>query len=197
MEENKKRRGAPRKLYTEGEAPRRVHTQLKTWIYNLVPQDRPLNEILEELITVSYADKDQRDIASHQKRIQELEYELSKERIELYNLQQTQMHKEEVQRSILMQRKYIGNVLRRIIKTSFSSRKVTTKAEWYEKLYGITFDIPAMDKLLADTSISIEQLYEMSEMDLIETVSARKIGKGQKEPEIMQEILSKEEGGKK
>jgi len=144
-----------------------------------------------------YANKDEKDLSLLKKKAAELEYELSKVKVEIHNKEQAIQHQEEVQRSIIMQRKYMASVLRRIIKTSFSSRKVTTKPEWIEKLYGMSFDIPSLDTLLADTSKSIEQLYEISEMDLIEIVSARKISKGQKEPEIMQEILANEESDKK
>ena len=193
----KRKRGAPRKVFTLEDAPRRLETQIKTWIYGLFPAGRPINEVLEELLTVAYANKDEKDLSLLKKKAAELEYELSKVKVEIHNKEQAIQHQEEVQRSIIMQRKYMASVLRRIIKTSFSSRKVTTKPEWIEKLYGMSFDIPSLDTLLADTSKSIEQLYEISEMDLIEIVSARKISKGQKEPEIMQEILANEESDKK
>ena len=185
----KRKKGAPRKIFTREDTPRDIHTKVKTSVFNLIPAGRPINEVLEELLTAAYANREQKDLIETRKKVQKLEYELAKARIELHNIEEGMKQQRELQRAIAMQRKYLGAALRIIIKKSWGSRKVTTKQEWLEKLYGISFDIPALDKILADTSISsVDRITDMPDLELIEAVSARKLNTGEKEAEIMQTI---------
>ncbi len=182
----KRKRGAPRKVFTEENTPRRLETQLKTWVYNLVPHDRPLNDVLEELITAAFGNSEQRDLAELKKKAEEMEYELSKVKVEIYNIEESIKRKKELQKSITMQRKYIAFCLRRIAKLEYNSKKVTTRLEWLERSYGITFDVRQMDKFLKNSTL--EDIERIPETEFIEEMNARKTKKGEKEEEIMKEI---------
>lgn len=191
-ESEKRKRGAPIKVFTEDEMPRSIHTTIKSGVFKLLPHGRAINDVIEDLITAAFGDSDERELAELRKEAQDLEYQLSKIRVEIHNKEQAIQRHKELQNIIKKSQEYALTSFRLLfdlIDSRSAEKKISMDSDMISQIYGISFNVKKCNE-------NWELVKEMPDEGLISYLSLKKLDnvKSKKDVEIL-DVIRKKEGG--
>lgn len=184
------RRGRPRKLVRmEGDLPVEIHTAIAKRIYDLVPDHVRWKDLLEQFIIARFGDPDEAEIEALQAELDSLETERARKKIQLDEKLKEKRRKEELQKSIEIQRRYCAEAFRVLIGKIKKNHGtgVTMKEEFISKIYGISFNRHAVNN-------SWDELIDVQDWPdemIIERFGIRKTERGEREDEIMRAVKAK------
>ncbi len=175
--------GRPRKLYLQGQARITTSLSVKEEIRDLIPREKKISREFEEFIVWKYGEKEENDLQSLIKQREELLSKLGRIDFDIRDIERRIKDKEEMRKSLKIQEKYKANVLRSLL-SKYKAHPPELNSDWLLRTYGISFTVPKGNwKEIA------EDIEKMDDSLLIDTFSVKKVGIGQREKEVMQEVL--------
>lgn len=185
------RRGPPRKVFTESNFPREIHTTIPNHVFQLLPEGT-INSVLEALITAAYGDKEKRELEEQRKKVSDLEIELSRERVRLAEIEKSVREKEQMEEALKKQDRYMAHAFRRIVREARSYGRITMKPEWISRIYGISMDVKKVNRDLEASGGKIAALLSRHDYELVENYGITKEQRGKMEPELVREMEAEE-----
>jgi hypothetical protein len=185
---NKGKKGRPRKLVRmEGDIPIEIHTSIAKRFYDLVPEHVRWKDLLEQFIIARFSDPKEAEIEKLQDELDRLDTERAKKKVQLDEKLKEKKRKEDLQKSIEVQRRYCAQAFRTLVQKIRKSgdSKIRMPPEVISRVYGISFNLKHASEEW-DEMINID---EWSDIDLIEKFDIRKESKGEREDEIMKTVM--------
>ncbi|MCL5793389.1 MAG: hypothetical protein M1138_00945 [Candidatus Thermoplasmatota archaeon] len=176
----------------EADLPVGIHTTISKRIYDMVPKDTRWKDLLEEIILAKFGNAEEVEIANLQKKIEDLQLEMARARIELEAKIQQKKRDEELRKALRIEEKYAVRAFRHLIgiliKARSSRKSMGMKLEVIEKRWGITFDRERLNSEYEDFLIEFEAGL-LSDDEILRRYSVKKVNVGAElEPEIKAQI---------
>ena len=187
--------GRPRKMVTDiDDLQVEIHTTISKKAHDMVPKNVRWKDLIEEDIYARYGNQEEIEISILQKKIDELQLEMARARVELEEKKRNKEREEELRKALRIEEKYPAFAFRNFIASQIKRKKglppITMYDEFIRERWGISFDREKLNHDITENDFRVdfeENLITNEEM--VEKYSIKKVSsQAELAHEINQEI---------
>jgi len=137
-----------------------LHTTISKRAHDLVPKNIRWKDFIEESIYARFGDRRDAEISALQKKLEELQYEVSRVSIQLAEEKRKKEKEEMLRKALRVEEKYAVRAFRHmmdtLLKTRSSRKSMSLKMEFVQQRWGITFDAAKVNEDYEDFLVRYE-----------------------------------------
>ncbi len=183
--------GRPRKMVRDiDDLPVEIHTTISKKAHDMVPKDVRWKDLVEEVIYARYGNQEEIEISLLQKKIDELQFEMARVRVELEEKKRNKEREEELRKALRIEEKYPAFAFRNFIASQIKMKKglppITVNDKFIQERWGISFDKEKLNHDIEENDFRVD--FEENLITNEEMVEKYSIKKVSSQAELAREI---------